>query len=379
MAGVQNPLNYRDELTVNTLVLDIVNKDVELSRVAANVLGLASGDAFSTEKVLLGTTTDGFTGSAIEIELAADLDGIILHTNTTGRRGTIIFDHARTTDGEIGSIRWDNAGDSVAAVSAHRSGANDAGYLSFLTQLTLGTLTERWRITSAGVLQAIGAQSITTSSGDITLIPAEDVRLGSTNDLLWGADGETSLRRLGVSELGIYRPGVTDGGTFFSIVPKGTSLSIGGHFRIGRTDFIADATNYERIELLTTLSTPGGGLDADSFYLVSKAAGTGTLRPFILGTHDGTTLLKRITWNATGIAFFDGTPVAQQAALTAQDTTLTHSAPGTPDFAIQDMTQSTPWGFASQDEGNTVLQVVANLQARLQEVEDKLQAYGLLA
>lgn len=68
----------------------------------------------------------------------------------------------------------------------------------------------------------------------------------------------------------------------------------------------------------------------------------------------------------------------QGAALTAQLTTITHTAPGTPDYAIQDLTNSGGFGFATKDEGNSVLKVVANLQARLQEVENRLEALGLV-
>lgn len=64
---------------------------------------------------------------------------------------------------------------------------------------------------------------------------------------------------------------------------------------------------------------------------------------------------------------------ATRAAMTAQVTTITHTAPSTPDYAVQDLTQTSPWGFADHDEGNTVLKVIANLQVRLLEVEAALE------
>lgn len=70
---------------------------------------------------------------------------------------------------------------------------------------------------------------------------------------------------------------------------------------------------------------------------------------------------------------------SQGAALTTQLTTLTHTAPTTPDYAIQNLTATTPFGFVTADEGNSVLKVVANLQVRLAEVESRLKAAGLLA
>ena len=87
-----------------------------------------------------------------------------------------------------------------------------------------------------------------------------------------------------------------------------------------------------------------------------------------------------IMGKAGGTAGFYGTtPVVQGAALTTQLTSITSTAPSTPDYAIQDLTQSTPFGFATKDEGNTVLSVIANLQARLAQVESRLETVGLIA
>jgi hypothetical protein len=81
-----------------------------------------------------------------------------------------------------------------------------------------------------------------------------------------------------------------------------------------------------------------------------------------------------------GTAGFFGTdPVTKGAALTTALTSITATAPGTPDYAIANLTSTTPFGFASADEGQTVLTVIANLQARVNQLETRLQAYGLLA
>jgi len=66
------------------------------------------------------------------------------------------------------------------------------------------------------------------------------------------------------------------------------------------------------------------------------------------------------------------------AALTTQLTSITATAPGTPDYAIADLTQTTPFGFVSADEGQTVLKVILNLQTRVAELEARLQASGQL-
>jgi len=79
------------------------------------------------------------------------------------------------------------------------------------------------------------------------------------------------------------------------------------------------------------------------------------------------------------VGFHGKAPSAQGAALTAQLTTITHTAPGTPDYAIQNFTTSSPYGFVTADEANSVLKVIANLQTRLAEVEARLEAKGLIA
>lgn len=74
--------------------------------------------------------------------------------------------------------------------------------------------------------------------------------------------------------------------------------------------------------------------------------------------------------------------IAQNAAIAEiadELTTITHTAPGTPDYAIQNLTTSTPYGFVTADEGNTVLKVVANLQARVNAIETGLVTLGLFA
>lgn len=94
------------------------------------------------------------------------------------------------------------------------------------------------------------------------------------------------------------------------------------------------------------------------------------------GTPDG----GQVGTSATElVGFWGATPVDQPAALTAQLTSITHTAPGTPDYAIQDLTNASAYGFVTKDEGNTVLSVIANLQARLAQVEARLEECGLIA
>jgi hypothetical protein len=62
-----------------------------------------------------------------------------------------------------------------------------------------------------------------------------------------------------------------------------------------------------------------------------------------------------------------GTGALPVAALT----TITHTSPGTPDYAIANTTNSSPFGFSTQDEANTVLSVIRNLQIRVADLENR--------
>jgi len=67
------------------------------------------------------------------------------------------------------------------------------------------------------------------------------------------------------------------------------------------------------------------------------------------------------------------------AEITDELTTITHDAPGAPDYAIATPVQNTGFGFSTSDEMNSTLAVIANLQARVNELETALATIGLLA
>lgn len=71
--------------------------------------------------------------------------------------------------------------------------------------------------------------------------------------------------------------------------------------------------------------------------------------------------------------------ITKQTAMSAPLTTITHTAPSSADYALQDLTDTGGFGFASKDEGNSLLAVVANLQTRVNELETKLAAVNIIA
>mgnify|MGYP001562463346 CR=1 FL=1 len=170
----------------------------------------------------------------------------------------------------------------------------------------------------------------------------------------------------------------------------------------GPTNLLSLGGNAARIfwmERHTTADTAGNSLTVQSggatAAATDKAGGNLILAPGLsTGTGESGVIIQGSPAAGTGtadnavatqfqvlgnkIGFFTVTPVVRQTELTDELTTITFSAPGTPDYAIQDLVQNTGFGFVTKDEGNTALSVIANLQARVNELETKLTAYGLL-
>ena len=73
--------------------------------------------------------------------------------------------------------------------------------------------------------------------------------------------------------------------------------------------------------------------------------------------------------------------MVQQSAITTELTDLTHTAPSSPDYAIQDFVDAVTgaYAFKDKDEANTVLKVIQANKVRIQAIEDALQAVGILA
>jgi hypothetical protein len=64
-------------------------------------------------------------------------------------------------------------------------------------------------------------------------------------------------------------------------------------------------------------------------------------------------------------------PVNTGALPVAPLTTITHTSPSSADFAFANTINSSAWGFSTQDEANTLLSVVRNLQIRVLELESR--------
>jgi hypothetical protein len=125
----------------------------------------------------------------------------------------------------------------------------------------------------------------------------------------------------------------------------------------------------------TTAAQPMG---LDQWLFVNATHASYTVRR-VFNVYDAGGIREGLRIEASGTApmlgFYGGAAVVRGAALTAQLTTITHTAPGTPDYALQDLIDSSAgacFGFATKDEGNSALAVIVNLQTRVAELEARL-------
>lgn len=203
-----------------------------------------------------------------------------------------------------------------------------------------------------------------------------DTKMYLRNNGCLGLDGASSaVAKLSIGGNGIANTGLFVGSTGYSYAQILISDSGGeelfkikddisdASFSIGLGD-VTDAYSYTSLILTyNKLELTYGDLS-----IVDKN--------IILGTTTGT---KIGTATTQKLGFYNATPIVQPTALTTALTTITFTAPGTPDYALQDVTNTTPYGFVDAEELRTFISVVKNLQDRVNGLETKLQALGLIA
>jgi hypothetical protein len=132
------------------------------------------------------------------------------------------------------------------------------------------------------------------------------------------------------------------------------------------------AYSFYAEDLSGSATTSWGVYNLDRTYL-----GKDVVLPTSTGVKIGTSTSQLL-------GFWNATPVNQPDALTAGLTTVTFTAPGTADYAIQDFVDvqgdgSKGFSFKNKDEANTVLKVVANLQTKVEEIESRMEELGLIS
>jgi hypothetical protein len=313
--------------------------------------------------------------------------GVIGATGATGPAGAT--GAGSTTAGVSGSIQInDGAGDLAAITDFIWDSANDE--LEVPGDIVLddgGTYTTTLQTVTATANRTI---SFPDATGTVALVA------GSSGNLITNQSG--AYAGVANSSVDAATGNVTLGSRFISSLNGAASAPPGAFTGTWFTGGSATTTKPQVVieptgTTSTAWSTSGTGLGVNAvsafagrlldlqingtseWNFSGTVFGIGEANDIAVGTTTGT---KIGTATTQKLGFFGVTPVVQQTELTDELTTITHTAPGTADFAIQDLSL-TGYGFVTADEGNTVLSVIANLQARVNELETKLVALGFLA
>jgi hypothetical protein len=164
-------------------------------------------------------------------------------------------------------------------------------------------------------------------------------------------------------------------------------LAAGDSFRISSTGALELAAATERI-----LSSTANVIDIEANSVVMVRIDQNASPPITIFNptaadidfrvdSDTTTGMIQCDASLPGLGFFGATPVVKPVALTAALTQISHTGPATPDYVIATPVDSgvgSAWGFSTQDEFETVMSVILNLQTRLDQLESRLQGLGLL-
>lgn len=163
-------------------------------------LNTGSSNTVTSRMTLLGNGNVGIgtTSPTSNLHVESSTGTALLKATGTDTGATLVLNGNKTSNtAGIGSIQFQNNGDSVGMLRSFRESANDAGGLSFWTQATGGANSERMRINSSGNV------GIGTSS------PSSSYRLstvGGTGGAVVGAFIETTSTTSGHEASIIKRP-----------------------------------------------------------------------------------------------------------------------------------------------------------------------------
>jgi hypothetical protein len=248
----------------------------------------------------------------------ASSDGVAIFRDTTslnvGTGGSIRFEGQTTTGGGFTTGLGVIIGGKENATSG-----NTSSYIAFQTRINLQALTERWRITSTGVLQSNGAQTIQTSTGNLTLTSADntgivDIRrtdrvLGAELRLTNSFNGSGYLAGDIIGTLNFFTSDATgigphsvanitavSGGENAASPDGNLVFSTGGYNVAASEKWRITSAGILQSNLAQTIQTSTGNLT------LATAAGNGN----ILLTPNGT---GRVGIGTTGVASFDSVPL----------------------------------------------------------------------
>lgn len=140
-------------------------------------------------------------------------------------------------------------------------------------------------------------------------------------------------------------------------------------------EFVDTNTDDEDVNASITVNATATGTGAEDIDVTFSHQVGGAAKNYLLT--DASDSAVTLGYSGCKLGFYGVAEVAQASALTAAETTLTNAGTAA-DYAIQAMTNTSPYGFVTQAEGETVVEVVLNNQARINEIATALENLGLI-
>ena len=244
---------------------------------AANTIGGDNGLFWdNTNKRLAINTTS--PSVALEVAGAGSL-GVIRSLRTTGAGALSVADHA-------GRISLGTSSGSAAFIGAQIGVIADANWTVGTSQpssfvistvpTSSTTLTERWRITSTGILQSNGAQTIQTSTGNLTLATAA----GNGNIVLspngTGAIGINTASPTATLDIRVQGSGGSASTASNSIIISPATITDITEGEIGSQIILNARRNgvSDGVSIASVMSTANFDLASMAFYTHTNSSGT---------------------------------------------------------------------------------------------------------
>ena len=392
------------------------------------LINLGSAGSFTNSSGQLALSTSGsgagllLGGDALLYRVSADVlrtpDSLIIDTNltigtTTGGEAKIVVRSTTDTSTDYNFISESSSGANLLTLAADGSFSfkNSSGGLVFQSKVVAGpanafALGDGISLTNIGYTDStIGASASMGSVGTGRIAIGFTANVADSSTGFYGIAIGQSANTLADGGLGVgFGTSITGAGQGSVVLGMNMRSSAISNVMLG-TNYSFAQTNNIANSFMLQLGLATSASNFQDFFISGKS--NVVLRnntTLTAGTHYDTTAVNAYTvhngtapsgaivdafqmyskdWNGAGTAtahfrneenhtilLFKG------AALTAQETTITFTEPGTPDYAIQAVTNVAPFGFVTANEANTFIGVVENLQVRVAQLEARLQASG---
>lgn len=382
-----------DPVVLNTTTKDVVVGAAQISSAKLSVDGDADQvqlavQAHSSQTANLAEWQDSSGTLFAKVTAAGDFSnqqgtknekfGDTAEVNAAVAKQTVVGFNATTTGGSSVAVGADSIAAGNSAAFGKLANANKQNALAMGAGSTAGTGSISFGkgsgntnsdAVSLGSGSNANAQSFCAGTGSNSDASGQIAYGGSTDsatlkDMILGKGGAAVVNPADITIRPTSALGTDIAGADFTFIGgKATGNAAGGNLIFQTSDAGSSGTTLQPLTTKVIINAVGNITLSDTVDFVFNAT---------TGTKIGTATSQKLSlWGVT--------PVVQPTALTAQDSSISHTSPGTPEFVIQDLTTTTPFGFVTKDEGNTVLQVILNLQTRVSELETKLQAIGVLA